>query len=541
MEFLGTIPRRVEETRKSFTGGTVLSRLSETSDYSVDSEAGSSGVFAISSSTEYLYENRPRIPKETWGARHTLILMGFLGFAATYGMRVNLSVAIVAMVKHTLVANSSNENSEGTCPMPNNGGDQDSSLEISGEFDWDENVQGLMLAAFFYGYAVSNLFGGRLAEHFGGKLVLGWGIVLTGILSIISPFCARIAPELFFAIRVLEGLTEGVTVPSMHQLLSTWAPSVERSQFSSFVYAGVQFGTVITMPVCGWLCNTDLFGGWPSAFYIFGGLGVIWGVFWYFLVYDLPEDHPKISQEELTYILGWTEGNKQKEPLAVPWREIFTSRPFYALAILHFGNSWGFYTLLTELPTYLSNIQHFDMKSNGLVSALPYLIMWLVSVIYSLVMGLLARRGRISLIGIRRLSASIAAYGPMLALVAMCFVNCDRTLALVVLCLAMGLNGAVYCGYTTSHMDLAPNFAGTLMGLTNSFGTIPGIAAPSVTGAITYGNQTLGAWRTVFLLAAVLYCTTATVYVAFISADVQPWNEGVPARAKKDEGEKTKF
>ena len=76
-------------------------------------------------------------------------------------------------------------------------------------------------------------------------------------------------------------------------------------------------------------------------------------------------------------------------------------------------------------------------------------------------------------------------YGPMLGLIAMCFVNCDKTLAIVVLCIAMGLNGSIYSGYMCSHQDLSPNLAGTLMGITNTVATIPGFVTPVVTGAIT--------------------------------------------------------
>ena len=47
----------------------------------------------------------------------------------------------------------------------------------------------------------------------------------------------------------------------------------------------------------------------------------------------------------------------------VPWKEIFTSVPFWGVAIVHFGINWGFYTLLSELPTYFDQIQHFDMSS----------------------------------------------------------------------------------------------------------------------------------------------------------------------------------
>jgi MFS transporter, ACS family, solute carrier family 17 (sodium-dependent inorganic phosphate cotransporter), member 5 len=46
----------------------------------------------------------------------------------------------------------------------------------------------------------------------------------------------------------------------------------------------------------------------------------------------------------------------------VPWRRMLTSAPVGAVGIANVGHAWGFYTLLTELPTYMDNILHFDMK-----------------------------------------------------------------------------------------------------------------------------------------------------------------------------------
>ena len=37
-------------------------------------------------------------------------------------------------------------------------------------------------------------------------------------------------------------------------------------------------------------------------FYISGGLNAIFCVIWWFIVYDSPADHPRISREELNYI-----------------------------------------------------------------------------------------------------------------------------------------------------------------------------------------------------------------------------------------------
>lgn len=66
---------------------------------------------------------------------------------------------------------------------------------------------------------------------------------------------------------------------------------------------GPQVGTVVAMSVGGWLCSTTFLGGWPSVFYVFGGLGVIWAIPWFLLIQDLPEHHPRISDTELQYIL----------------------------------------------------------------------------------------------------------------------------------------------------------------------------------------------------------------------------------------------
>lgn len=82
-------------------------------------------------------------------------------------------------------------------------------------------------------------------------------------------------------------------------------------------------------------------------------------------------------------------------------------------------------------------------------------------------------------------------YGPMICLVLVGYANCNKDAAIGLLCGAVGLNGAVYSGYMNSHLDLAPNFAGTLMGITNTFATIPGFVAPQVVGMLIDGHVSL--------------------------------------------------
>lgn len=70
------------------------------------------------------------------------------------------------------------------------------------------------------------------------------------------------------------------------------------------------------------------------------------------IVREGPEKDKHISKDELRYIQA-TLGTTTKPNVKHPWREIFTSKPVYAISASHFAENWGFYTLLTQLPTFL--------------------------------------------------------------------------------------------------------------------------------------------------------------------------------------------
>ena len=77
-----------------------------------------------------------------------LAIMGFLGFANVYAMRVNLSVAIVAMVNNTAIATNGSIVDNSSCPVGTN-----STLgpPPDGPFAWGAREQGWILGAFFFG------------------------------------------------------------------------------------------------------------------------------------------------------------------------------------------------------------------------------------------------------------------------------------------------------------------------------------------------------------------------------------------------------
>lgn len=102
------------------------------------------------------------------------------------------------------------------------------------------------------------------------------------------------------ASRVILGLTQGFLYPSIHNLLSKWCPQFERAIISCLVYGGSSLGMAISQPVTGAIAGSKL--GWPVAFYLYGGVGILWALIFAALASNSPAHDKHISQEEKKYI-----------------------------------------------------------------------------------------------------------------------------------------------------------------------------------------------------------------------------------------------
>jgi len=73
-------------------------------------------------------------------------------------------------------------------------------------------------------------------------------------------------------------------------------------------------------------------------------------------------------------------------------------------------------------------------------------------------------------------------------LIIVSYVGCNTTLTMIVLTLAVGLQGAIYSGFMVNHLDIAPNFAGVIFGITAIFSAIPSWVAPLTVATLTKGQ-----------------------------------------------------
>lgn len=464
-------------------------------------------------------EKSKKIEEEIWekpkgfGFRHVQVVLIFFCLTIAYAERVNMSVAIVAMTDK----NSTNPDFE--------------------DFNWGEREKSLVLSSFFWGYVLTQIPGGQMAKVVGGKIMLLTAITLCSLLNLLTPKFASFGGwPAVVGLRVVQGLCQGVIFPSTHTLLAKWAPPSERGTIGTYCYCGAQFGTVVMLAVSGQLASSAM--GWPSIFYFSGVAGLVWSILYFFYGSSSPaECHGRITPEEKYFIeSSLNTGDHGSRPIKTPWKAIFTSPAAMALVIVHSAHNWGFWTILTEIPSYMKSVLHFNIKQNALLSALPYFAMMIMSLILSPLADFLNNKRILKVEFSRKLFNTIGLWGPMLALIALAYVTSQdqSTLAVTLVTVAVGINAATYLGFQINHLDLAPNHSGTLMGITNCSANIMSIIAPLLVGFVLNDPSDPFQWRIIFFISAGVYFFGNLQFIIFGKASIQPWNDPEAERKRND-------
>ncbi|CAO1366144.1 unnamed protein product [Diamesa serratosioi] len=439
--------------------------------------------------------------------------MLFMACFITYMLRVNISINIIAMVKDTTVINVNNTNI---------------SLPDYGErFAWSKREQSLVLGAYFWGYLVTSLFGGIMAERFGGKGVVGMSMLLSGFVTGTTPYLAQDSFWFLFASRFVLGVLGGVIYPALHNLVSKWAPPDEKGKFVSALLGGA-FGTVVTWAMSGVIIEKI---GWKYAFYIPAFMTFFLTALWYYLVADTPQEHPRITKEEKDYIEASLGGSVTKTKQNPPIGSILSSIPFYALLILHYGSLWGLYFLLTAAPKFMTEVLEFNLSKAGFLASLPYLARLLSGFAFGGVGDFLRKKNTFHVTTIRKSFCLFSHIIPGLFLIGLCFVGFNAYVCVAVITLSLGFNGAATMTNLQNSQDLAPNFAGSLYGIINFVGTTSGFISPVLVAHFTAQRSTMDEWQYVFYIGAAVYIVPALFFILFGSGEVQKWNE------KKDDKE----
>ena len=360
--------------------------------------------------------------------RTVLSMLVFWGQIQNYMMRSSMSLIVLAMVKtEDKVATGNTAVYEEACVRENIIGANTTSIgnaePVEGKVEWDETMIPLVLSSFFWGYMSTQIIGGRLAELFGFKKVYGFGLFIPGLLMLLHPVAARIDVKLFLALRALVGVFEAVTWPAMHAATARWVPADQRSSWVAQTYFGSTFGNIITLPMCGLIISSF---GWEACFYTISAITLTWSLVWYLLAFDQPEDHPRISAEELEE-LSDIPVSVSRPP--APWLDILKSGPMWGTLLTDCANAFGISIFLGYGPVFMKYMLGLDIKTNGLLSGLPMLARYIGGVIIARFADWLITSGRITRLNGRRIFNSLSQVAPAVTIVCLGYAGCNVTAA----------------------------------------------------------------------------------------------------------------
>uniref|UniRef100_A0A8D9FAW6 Sialin n=2 Tax=Cacopsylla melanoneura TaxID=428564 RepID=A0A8D9FAW6_9HEMI len=495
-----------------------------------------------------------------WTVRRGYWYVCFFGFACNYMIRVNLNIAITAMVR-TNAAVSASSDTTGSCVVTekhaggasvaslvedeanflllrserdttlvaesnrtNGTREQDGAgVEDQSLFLWDSHIQNFVLGSFFWLHWTSQIPGGILARTLGTKTVFGLSNLAMFIISFMLPAAAYWDHKALAALRVVQGLIGGLAWPSMHYLVAHWIPPNERSIFMTS-YLGSSFGLALSYPLCGFVI--DLLG-WEAAFYITGAIGVVWYLVWMYMVYDTPDQHPRISVDEKEYIQSALGDTVSSKKLPVPWGTILTSVPVWSTMLVQWGVGWGLHTLMTQGPSYLKYVYGWKPSQAGIWLGVPHLVRTACAVIFSWTADKMLTTKFMGVTGVRKTFIFVGACLHGMLLFGVAFSGCNAALAILFLTLSTATTGASAAGQLAIMIDLAPNFASVLQGVSGMLGVIPGFISPLVVAYFTQDDQSVTSWQKVFILSAVVIALPGFLYMFLGTAKIQPWNDPI--------------
>jgi ACS family hexuronate transporter-like MFS transporter len=251
-----------------------------------------------------------------------------------------------------------------------------------------EKAYSHIIMAFQLLYGFGMIIAGRLIDKFGTKIGYGVSVILWSIAAMGHALAKGVLGFGFW--RGFLGITEAGNFPSAIKTVAEWFPKKERALATGIFNSGTNVGAIVAplaIPpmIVAW--------GWQAAFVITGAIGFIWVVLW-FMFYELPQKHKKVSAGELAYINSDVDEQAETKE-KVPWLKLLKYRQTWLFFI---GKGltdpiWWFY--LFWIPGWLSTVRGggLDVKSFGLPLAFIYTMTTVGSIGGGWVSGYLIKKG----------------------------------------------------------------------------------------------------------------------------------------------------
>ncbi|XP_071964814.1 sialin-like [Antedon mediterranea] len=290
----------------------------------------------------------------------------------------------------------------------------------------------------------------------------------------------------------------------------------------SISVGGVTLGLVISNCLSGWICSSYAIGGWPTSFYTYSILGVIWVIIWVTLIYETPNEDLCISKKEVEYI---NRGVTQSHQKNVPWRAILMSPPVWAIVISDTMFEFAWNLVLLEIPMFLSTIFECDVLTAGGLTSAPLAARFITCLLTAVAADYIIQREYLSILKTRKLFAIIDLGVSAACFFIMSYVGHSLVASVVLLIISFSALGFNTSSVDTNPADISPNYAGIIAGLMMSISSCTGFVVPIITGLLLEEHNTFKEWSVLFQLTAGIELFGLVFYLIFAKGEEQEWSK----------------
>ncbi len=229
------------------------------------------------------------------------------------------------------------------------------------DFKLNSTEIGLVFSCFAYPYLVFQIIGGWVSDRFGARRTL----IVCGIVWASATVLTGMAGGLtsLLVARLLLGLGEGATFPAATAAMSRWVATGQRGFAQGLTHAAARFGNAVAPALIAFIVVTY---GWRESFYACAVLSFIWVALWAATFTELPENHPRITPQELAVL-----PRPPDQPPEVPWRPLF--KRMLPVTIVYFCYGWTLWLFLSWLPQYFLHNYQLDLKQSALSASSAFL------------------------------------------------------------------------------------------------------------------------------------------------------------------------
>ena len=382
-------------------------------------------------------------------------------------------------------------------------------LEV--EFGWTETDFAHIVMAFTAAYAIGLLVLGRFIDKIGTRLGYAFIICLWSLAGMFHAL-ARSAMHFMLA-RFGLGFGEAGNFPAGVKTISEWFPKKERALATGIFNSGPSVGVVLALIIVPWILSNY---SWHEVFWITGGIGFIWLIFW-LKFYDIPSRQKRLSVKEYNFILNGKEIEAKQEEIRgrvkIRWYKLFTFPQTWALITGKGLIDPIFWFFLFWLPSYFSSAYELDLKKPSLELIIIYSSTTIGSILGGYFSSLLimkgwtvikARKTALFIFAVLELSIILAQY------------TTAAWMAVGIISLVVAVHQAWSTNVFTMASDMFPTEAvSSAVGIAGMAGAVGGILFPMLVGYMldSYkeaGNLT-GGYNLLFTICGLTYLTAWTI------------------------------